>query len=87
MHNTIPENITAAKAKVKIVIIIFLFFLILILCYLIFSSAKLTLFYRIEAAFAKKYKCNKHFLMCVNYLLLTLKMTIWNLCASIFYRV
>ena len=55
MQNTIPENITAAKAKVKIVVIIFILFNINTVIS-IFSTAKLTLFCRKPTFSAKKYK-------------------------------
>ncbi len=38
-------------------------------------GAKLTLFYQITASYAKKYKCNKRFLTCINYFKYVMKMT------------
>ena len=38
-------------------------------------GAKLTLFYQITASYAKKYKCNKRFLTCINNFKYVMKMT------------
>ena len=39
------------------------------------TEVKLTLFYQITAFYAKKYKCNKYFLTCINYFRYVMKMT------------
>lgn len=70
MQNTIPENITAAKAKAKVKIVIFFILFNINTVISIFSTAKLTLFCRNTAVFAKKYKYNAYFLMCVKQMFL-----------------
>ena len=53
-------------------------FLIISNCYSLNTSAKLTLFVRINKSSPKKYKRKMYFLICVNHLFLGSEMTFWQ---------